>query len=242
MHCVKCGGSVPEGAAFCPSCGQSVSAKVPSAPVKSAQAPPTRKSNQTRSCLIVLGCIFGAFVLIAILTPTPKSSVSNSAGATNMAASDTTNASADTQVTDNSPWTYSQDEDKIRGATTYYAVTTSTNSIDQDFPYDSDTTMRMTVRKSPAYGTDVVLTISSGQMMCPSYEGCSGTVRFDNEPAERVSFAGPEDSDSETIFVQGAKNFIAKLKKAKKVTIEKTLYQAGSPQFEFDVHGLKWDH
>jgi hypothetical protein len=42
--------------------------------------------------------------------------------------------------------------------------------------------------------------------------------------------------------VVGAKQFIAKLKRSKKVTIEKTLYEAGSPQFEFDVRGLKWKH
>jgi hypothetical protein len=102
--------------------------------------------------------------------------------------------------------------------------------------------MTMTVRKSPAYGTDVIFTVSSGQMMCPSYEGCGGTVRFDNGRAEHVSFTGPEDNDSETIFVDGASQFIAKLKKAKKVTLEKTLYEAGSPQFEFDVHGLDWNH
>jgi hypothetical protein len=33
-----------------------------------------------------------------------------------------------------------------------------------------------------------------------------------------------------------------KLKKAKKVIIEKTRYEAGESQFEFDVAGLKWEH
>ena len=169
---------------------------------------------------------------------------SESAGA-NMAATDlNATESSETPATEaeSSPWSYSQDEDKVRGGTTYYARTTSTNSIAQSFPYDSDTTMDLAVRSSPAYGTDVILTISSGQMMCPSYDGCSGTVRFDNGPAQRVSFNGPSDNSSDTVFVVGAKQFIGKLKKAKKVTIEKTLYEAGSPQFEFDVHGLKWDH
>jgi hypothetical protein len=139
-------------------------------------------------------------------------------------------------------WSYPTDEDKVRGATTYYARTTSTNQIYQSSPYGGGTTMTMTVRKHPAWGTDVILRISEGQMMCPSYEGCAGMVRFDNGPAQRVSFSGPEDNSSETVFVDGARSFIAKLKKAKKVTIEKTLYQAGAPQFEFDFSGLKWDH
>lgn len=141
-----------------------------------------------------------------------------------------------------SSWSYSGDEDKLRGGTTYTASVVSSNTVAQASPYDSDTSMIMMVRQSPAYGTDVILIISSGQMMCPSYEGCSGTVRFDKDPPQRVRFNGPEDNGSETIFVVGAKSFIAKLKKAKRVIVEKTMYQAGSPQFEFDVAGLKWEH
>jgi len=195
-------------------------------------------------CLVVLGIFI---LLAAIGSQVEQTNATGNAdeAATNLAAADLnaaqTSATANTQA-ENSSWSYSDDEDKVRGGTTYYARTTSTNSISQSFPYDSDTTMTMTVRKSPAYGTDVVLTISSGQMMCPSYEGCSGTVRFDSGPAQHVSFSGPADNSSDTIFVDGAKGFIAKLKSAKKVTIEKTLYEAGNPQFEFDVHGLKWNH
>lgn len=200
-----------------------------------------------------IGCvvILALFFIVALISPTAKQTGSNALTNSdtnlvdaNVSAVDSNATSIATQdaVTDSSPWSYSQDEDKVRSGTTYYARTTSTNSISQSFPYDSDTTMTMTVRKSPAYGTDVVLTISSGQMMCPSYEGCNGTVRFDNGPAQRVSFSGPADNSSDTIFVDGAKGFIAKLKSAKKVTIEKTLYEAGNPQFEFDVHGLKWGH
>lgn len=139
-----------------------------------------------------------------------------------------------------SSWSYSTDEDKVRGGISYYASTTSTNSVYQDSPYESDTRMRMTVRQAPEYGTDVILTVSSGQMMCPSYQGCRGTVRFDDGPAERISFNGPADNSSETIFIEGAKSFVSKLKKAKRIVVEKTLYQAGNPQFEFDVSGLEW--
>jgi hypothetical protein len=102
--------------------------------------------------------------------------------------------------------------------------------------------MTMTVRNSRSQGSEVVLTVSSGQLMCPSYEGCSGTVSFDGGDAQSIQFSGPADDSSETIFVDGAQSFITKLKHAKHVVIEKTLYQAGNPQFEFSVSGLKWDH
>jgi hypothetical protein len=233
-------------------------------PVRARTVPgPVKGSGRFgRQLAIIAAAAFGVIFIAALIGSivNPNSSVGNTSGE-NAASTDTVasvasnddgrSSSSDESALSNtdgnaseapSPWDYSQDEDKVRGGTTYYARTTSTNSISQSFPYDSDTTMTMTVRKSPAYGTDVVLTISSGQMMCPSYEGCSGTVRFDNGRAQRVSFNGPADDSSDTVFVSGAKGFIAKLKSAKKVTIEKTLYEAGSPQFEFDVHGLKWDH
>lgn len=206
--------------------------------LQSQSAPRSQAKAIGYGCLGLLALVF-VIGLIGSNTKQPSSSSSNAAGTIddNLAA-----ASPTAEEAPSTAWTYSQDEDKVRGGTTYYARTTSTNSISQSFPYDSNTTMDVTVRKSPAYGTDVILTISSGQMMCPSYEGCNGTVRFDSGPAQRVSFNGPADSSSDTVFVEGPKQFITKLKKAKKITIEKTLYEAGNPQFEFDVHGLKWDH
>jgi hypothetical protein len=218
-------------------------ARVQPSPTK-ARSGPTAKQAAGIGCLLLVGLLFIAG-LIGSNTAQGGNSLANGSVAStdaNVTSADTNAKTSDAGVPDVSPWSYSEDEDKVRGGTTYYARTTSTNSIAQSFPYDSDTTMTIAVRKSPAYGTDVILTISSGQMMCPSYEGCRGTVRFDSGPAQHVSFNGPADNSSDTVFVEGANQFIAKLKKAKKVTIEKTLYEAGNPQFEFDVHGLKWDH
>lgn len=219
--------------------------------VQPAQNQPVK--GPTTKQAVGIGCL-ALFAIVLILGLIGSNSNQNQASTaanetlnvdTNLVTTDmnaTTDVAALASEQPNSNWSYSEDEDKVRGGTTYYASTTSTNSIAQEEPYDSDTTMRLAVRKSPAYGTDVILTISSGQMMCPSYEGCSGTVRFDDGPAQRLQFNGPADDSSDTVFVGGAKQFISKLRSAKKVTIEKTIYQAGSPQFEFDVHGLKWEH
>lgn len=221
-------------------------ARVQPSPNKAASGP-TAKQAAGIGCLILVGLVFIAG-LIGSNTAQTGNSLANEGSAssdTNASAANANTAdptASEASVPDVSPWSYSEGEDKVRGGTTFYARTTSTNSIDQNFPYDSHTTMGLSVRRSPAYGTDVILTISSGQMMCSSYDGCSGTVRFDNGPAQRVSFNGPADNSSDTVFVAGANQFIAKLKKAKKVTIEKTLYEAGNSQFEFDVRGLKWDH
>ena len=218
-------------------------ARVKSSPNQSAKGPTSRQAVGI-GCAVVLVLLVVAGLVGSNSDQNQGASANTELGGTKKAVPYDAylNMSDKADISAPSAWSYSQDEDKVRGGTTFYASTPSTNSIAQNFPYDSHTTMNLTVRKSPAYGTDVILTISSGQMMCPSYEGCSGTVRFDSGPAQRVSFNGPADSSSDTVFVVGAKQFIAKLKKAKKVTIEKTLYDAGNPQFEFDVQGLKWNH
>jgi hypothetical protein len=205
--------------------------------------------SNAKTILWVVGGLFVLVILAAIgagsdSSPTSSSNLEANSVAVQAShdATQPASPSAATEAAAPANWDYSTDVDKVRGGTSYFARTTSTNSIHQSFPYDSSTTMTMTLRKSPAYGTDVILTISSGQMMCPSYDGCSGTVRFDNGPAQRIEFNGPADNSSDTVFVVGAKSFITKLKNAKHVVIEKTLYEAGNPQFEFDVSGLNWDH
>jgi len=259
MFCSKCGQEIQSGWNFCSHCGTKAPAPadvaavdVPASPTKLAEAetpiadPQPVKSGQ--KILILAGAGFLLLIVLTSLSSCPRkvtdaSEFNESVGTANSTTNSTANGSeAATPAPEPENWSYSTDEDKVRGATTYYAQTTSTNGVYQGPPYDPDTKMKLMIRKAPAYGTDVILTITSGQMMCPSYEGCSGTVRFDDGPAQRVSFNGPADNSSEVVFVIGAKSFITKLKKAKKVIIEKTLYQAGNPQFEFDVAGLKWDH
>lgn len=251
MFCKNCGEAIEDGSRFCRFCGAKQIDEPPISQDTAHTAAPVVSTPATgRSGKSVLAIIAGLVLLIivvgALQNPSPTSStvgdnVVADAGLDTLT-DNMTAADAAPTANEAPTWSYSTDEDKVRGGTSYFAATTSTNTVRQDPPYDSDTSMRMTVRRMPSSGTDVVLTISSGQFMCPSYEGCSGTVRFDNAPAQRVRFNGPADNSSDTIFVVGAKNFVSKLKKAKRVIIEKTLYQAGEPQFEFDVAGLKWDH
>jgi hypothetical protein len=259
MYCRSCGEQIDDGSRFCRHCGarQQVQDIVHEEALKpadwsvpSAASPAARQpANKTGKTVgIGAAALLGLIVLGSIAGGSNQASVDSNAAdllADNMEMqADNMEAMSDAVAKQepSSPWSYSTDVDKVRGGTSYFATTTSTNTVHQDPPYDADTTMRMTVRQMPSSGTDVVLNISSGQLMCPSYEGCSGTVRFDRGPAQRVRFNGPADNSSDTIFVVGAKTFVSKLKKAKKVIIEKTLYEAGEPQFEFDVSGLKWQH
>lgn len=267
MNCTHCGAAISTDWNFCSACGTAVITSPgsavgnpqtpdkmqPTAEPASPEAGATRDIGTFVSLALVAVVVLVLAAIILTAGAGPRSSTSSSGSEPQVAAieadaaSDATSANASgngeaSEAASSSNWTYSEDTDKIRNAPTYFATTTSVNTIHQDPPYDSATSMQLTIRKSQAYGVDVIFTISSGQMMCPSYEGCSGTIKFDNGPAQRVRFAGPADNSSDTIFLQGARAFIAKLRTAKKLVVEKTLYEAGNPQFEFEVAGFKWAH
>lgn len=249
MFCSACGEAIEPGSKFCRHCGARQS-EDGAASLAAVPAQPTTESNPHLTKILLGGIGILALTLGVISAMPGDQAPTAAAEAENVAAALEASANAleaqadaaEPKVAGSGNWEYSTDEDKVRGKTTYYATTTSTNTVFQASPYESDTRMRITVRKSPAYGTDVIMTVSSGQLMCPSYDGCGGTVRFDDGTAQRVRFNGAADNSSETIFVEEAQSFLAKLKKSKRVIVEKTLYQAGNPQFEFDVAGLKWDH
>lgn len=141
-----------------------------------------------------------------------------------------------------SPWTYRSTEDKVRGGTSYFATTTSTNSVNLDFPYNGGSTVDLTVRKSPAWGLDVIFTLSSGQLLCRTSRGCYATVRFDEGAAQRFNLNEPSDHSSDTLFISADHSFLAKLRKAKRLVVELEIYQAGRPQFVFNVAALQWSH
>ncbi len=259
VFCHSCGKPIQEDSVFCRHCGARQEAgKVQKAASEAATAlapNPEPDTNRDAFTYKVIGGVVGFLVLITVV-----SNLSGPAQAPGQAAPDAAidaatdagvaaDAAAGAALKDAVPtssaagrWSYSEDEDKVRGTKTFYATTTSTNTVYQAPPYDAATTMDITIRQSSKSGTDVMFIISSGQMMCPSYEGCSATVRLDDGKPERISLNGASDNSSETVFVVGSKSFVARLKKAKHLVVEKTLFQAGAPQFEFDVGGLAWDH
>jgi len=141
-----------------------------------------------------------------------------------------------------SKWDYQQDEDKMRGATTYRAVLASDNFINQSFPYEGDVHLNLYLRKRADGDKDVILHIEKGQMPCfSSSEGCSFKAKFDNGPIQTFRAVGTSGAHDDAIFLDGnMKKFMSSLRKAKEVTIEVNLYETGRKQFTFTPGGLDW--
>lgn len=159
------------------------------------------------------------------------------------AAADAATADADKALSDSSRdasgWSYQEKKDEMRGSTSKWASVEATAPIRLDFPY-GESVPTLTVRYMKQHGTDVMLSIN-GQITCRSYNDDTVSVKFDDGPIKRWACLDSASGDSGTAFISPAKPFIAAIKKAKRVTIEAPVYQAGNVQMTFNVAGLKWE-
>jgi hypothetical protein len=138
----------------------------------------------------------------------------------------------------NSGWQYSRSKDEMRGATGNVATIEAIEPIRLPFPYGESTPM-LTLRKDPKYGFDIFVR-ANGQFLCRSYNNDTVSVKFDGGPIREWSCAEAESGSSEIVFINRESAFLAELKKAKKVTIEANMYEAGRQQMTFNVAGLVW--
>lgn len=135
-------------------------------------------------------------------------------------------------------WMYAESEDPMSSKTSRTASVISANRFEFGFPYGGPQNARLTLRRHPRWGNDVVLVIERGQILCSSYE-CPVRIRFDDDPPKTFTGTEPADNSSETVFIPGFNAFEARLKKAKKLLVEVNIFQQGTLQAEFDVEGFK---
>lgn len=138
-------------------------------------------------------------------------------------------------------WSYSHRDDPMSKGMTHTASISSSNTVNFDFPYSGAQHGRLTLRTDPKYGKDVIFSIEKGQILCPSYDGCTIRVRFDDEDATSYSASAAADNSTETIFIRNYSAFVGKMMKAKRVRLSMNIYQEGAPVFDFDVSGFNVD-
>lgn len=136
-------------------------------------------------------------------------------------------------------WQYTETTDKMTDKVNSYAINTSTNTIEFDFPYNGGSFLSMHVRNSEN-GNEVLLKISKGQFMSSFNNGVK--IKFDEEPVKSYGYSEPADGASDFIFLDNGPQIIKKLKTAKKIKVQPLFFQEGQTVFEFDVEGLKWDY
>ncbi|MDZ4138507.1 MAG: hypothetical protein U1D66_06470 [Erythrobacter sp.] len=140
-----------------------------------------------------------------------------------------------------SNWQYYNDKDEMRGTESRYAELEGSNTINLDFPY-GEQRGRMVVRQSAQFGFDILVGVESGQIMCNSFSRSHINVKFDDGPIQRYGCNEASDGTSNMVFVEGAKGFLGKLTKSKKVIVEAEFFQNGMQQLAFDTANLKWEN
>jgi len=138
-----------------------------------------------------------------------------------------------------SPWSYYQSRDEMNDGKIYTASVSSTNTVEFDFPYRDPQRGRLTLRRHPTHGKDLIFRIERGQILCPSYDDCSVTVRFDDAPAQTVGAVGPSDNSSEAIFLRTYESLVPRLIRSKRFRLTVEVHQEGNVFFDFDVSGFE---
>jgi len=131
-------------------------------------------------------------------------------------------------------WEYQTSKDEMTGKEARYAIVESANQLSLKFPYAGQQHAQLSVRQHPKHGTDVILSIKKGQMLCSSY-ACDVAVKFDDKPPVNFGGTGPADHSSTMIFLRNASKFIAEARKAKKILVQANFFQNGAPVLEFDT-------
>ena len=188
--------------------------------------------------LIVLGIL--AVVLVAMFSdPTPNHSERSPSRSTQSftepPTSKPTPAPKPVPKQPGDQWSYSSSVDAMSNKPVRYASVRSTNTVNFDFPYSGIQRATLTLRTHPRHGKDAILQIQKGQILCPSYDGCSVLVRFDDGKSRNYKAAGAADNSSETIFINDYHGFVGKMLKSKIARVSIEIYQEGNPVFEFDV-------
>ena len=194
---------------------------------------------------------FVAFILIGITAPNTAiddpQAVTDKNEEANIVSSDNAGPDADDTIKAAKPaepesaWYYSESKDEMRGETTHYAQLEGTNTLSLGFPY-GDQEGKVLVRKSPQFGFDILVGVDSGQILCNSYSNSHVNVKFDDGPIRRFGCNDASDGTNNMIFVEGAKGFLASLKKSKIMVVEAEFYRNGMQQMTFNTAGLKWEH
>lgn len=142
-----------------------------------------------------------------------------------------------------SEWSYSQDKDEMRGKVIYKAVNESENESSFGLLLGSSNLV-LTLRKDPKYGNDILFSIENG-VLSECMLGCNTAIKFDDQKIEHYSMKINDNTLLDTVSIKNKKDqqrFMKQIRKAKKMTVELSLFDHGKEQFTFDVHNLEWKH
>lgn len=118
------------------------------------------------------------------------------------------------------------------------ACVTSNDLVSLDSPYEP-VTADLCIRNSAKFGLDTFFRLNgSGQILCDSYDGCTGHIRLDDGPRRGISMSTSADHSSEILFFSSGRTAMNLIAGAKVTRVELTYYEAGTQAVTFNTEGL----
>ena len=141
-------------------------------------------------------------------------------------------------------WIERTSQDDMTDATNVWMSLLSDNQHEFEFPYNGGSKLQIEVRYRKQDGTQVILTLSRGQLQTSDFNGGHNViVRFDDDVPMTFSTSEPADYSSSYLFLKNPRKFINRAKTAKKIKIQVPVYDEGQPVFEFTpAEPLKWEY
>lgn len=132
-----------------------------------------------------------------------------------------------------SEWKHEIKEDKMGRGSDEIATIISSNSLSLSAPYNGTQNASLSLRWLRNCSNEFVVAIDKGQIVC-ELETCGLLVKVDNEKAFRITGSHPKDGSSDVVVGGLSTEELRKIKDAKKILIEVTVYQNGEQVLEFD--------
>lgn len=133
-----------------------------------------------------------------------------------------------------SEWQVTMPVDPMSGKGVKIAELRSENSFRFAFPYEGDTFARLVARRPEGGAIDLFVAIDRGQILCHP-GSCPVRLRLDDGKAVTVQGTPTADHDSKIVFLPQSSAWWGRIRKAKILRVELTIFQNGSPVYEFRV-------
>jgi hypothetical protein len=131
-------------------------------------------------------------------------------------------------------WNYESRVDPMTGKTVRLATIGANN--EPRFP--GRYTPTLTIRLNPDLSTDIMLQVKQGHFVC-GVHGCAIAVRFDDGEIITLRAEPPSDHATDALILVPGSKVSVKLRAAKVMRVEATLFQQGNHIMTFDVGGLE---
>ena len=190
---------------------------------------------------IALASLVGFFLLMALIAQCegPTSNPSSASGADPVIQATPSYSSPPPSAKPAAEtWRYSDEVDPMNDKHTRMACVTSNDLVSLDSPYQP-VTADLCIRESAKFGLDTFFRLNgSGQILCDSYDGCTGHIRLDDGPRRAISMSTAADHSSEILFFSSGRSAMNLIAGAKVTRVELTYYQAGIQAVTFNTEGL----